>query len=156
MEGMFSGSEAGGRSQRALLRPRLVHPWCVLLPINSTRLHVKGEAVSAGGTTSAWSCSDATGGVPARICLSFAQPSDSRSLAHPAQDFAASTNASTWKMPHPAPRAVLSLQSGACPWAVEGHAQGDGPGGAAETSRLWRDPHAGAAFVTGAGTAKSP
>lgn len=88
--------------------------WCIhgagcCLLINSTWLHVKDEAINAGGVASAQPCSDATGGFPARNLLFFLQPSDCRSPGHPAQDFAASSNAPIWKMPCPAPRAVLSL-----------------------------------------------
>lgn len=91
-----------------------MHPRCTLLSVHSSRLHIKDEAINA----SAWPCSDATRGFPARELLCVIQPSDSRSPRHPIQDFAASSNAPTWKMPCPAPRGVLSLpERGVVGWA---------------------------------------
>lgn len=114
---VFSRSVAGGW---------YMHPPSTLLSIHSSQLHIKDEAINAGRTTSAWPCSDATGGFPARDLLSVLQPSDRRSPGHPAQDFAASSNAPTWKMPCPTPQAVQSLPERGL-WDRHGH--GDGPRG---------------------------
>lgn len=111
------------------------------------------------------------GGFPARNLLFFLQPSDSRSPGHPARDFAASSNAPTWKMPRPAPRAVLSLPEQGLSLPEQGcrtgTVMGMVPVSTAERSRLRRDPCAGTAgaaqaallhpradFITGANTAQ--
>lgn len=87
---VFSKSVAGGW---------YMHPPSTLLSIHSSQLHIKDEAINAGGTTSAWPCSDATGGfLPETFSVSFSH------LIGEALD----TPHRTWLPP-------LMLLSGKCP-----------------------------------------